>query len=180
MGWFDWVRETAGKVTTAVKTGLRGVIELPEEIEPEIVARPATLEQIEEALEEAVYAERFIQEVVPDEAIRLARGVQFYEPLTNVACMRHWTAQDITQIKASADYQISVRAVLVAPDGQMTYVDVAFPTGEAFSWDEFTRRAASALDDDFVNQYEEVGRSQMVRSWNVAMEPYIQRFKPLL
>ncbi len=178
MGWFDWVRETAGKVGTAVRTGLRGVIGLPEEIEPYLPSRPATIEQIEEAMEEAIYAERFVQEAIPEEARRLSRGVRFYEPLRNVARLRHWTAASPQDIPPSPDYQISVRGVVVGPDGKMSHIDVAFPTGERFTEDEFIRRAASALDDDFVAEYE-ISRSDIIRKYLVARDSYIQRFKPL-
>ena len=60
----------------------------------------------------------------------------------------------------------------------MTHVDVAFPTGEAYTEDEFIRRAASALDDDFVGEYD-IGRSALIRQYTVAAEPYLQRFVPL-
>lgn len=178
MGWFDWVRETAGKVGIAISTGLRGIIGLPEEIEPYLPSRPATQEQIREAMDEAAYAERFIQEALPEEARRLSRGVRFYEPLKNVARLRHWTVAAPGDIPASPDYQISVREVYIAPDGKMTHVDVSFPTGEKFTEDEFTRRAASALDNDFTDKYK-VGRSQIVKDWAVARDVYIQRYTPL-
>ncbi len=178
MGWFDWIREWAGRVTTAIETGLRGVIDLPAEIEPYLPSRPATLEQIREAMAEAAYAERFVQEAIPDEARRLSRGVRFYEPLRNVARMRHWVVAAPGDVPPSPDYQISVRRVLVGPDGKMTHVDVSFPTGQAYTEDEMIRRAASALDDDFVSEYE-IGRSALVRQYTVAQDVYIQRFKPL-
>lgn len=178
MAWFDWIRELAGKVGIAIETGLRGIIGLPEEIEPYLPSRPATLEQIEEAMLEAAYADRFVREAMPDEAFRLSRGVRFYEPLVNVARLRHWTAAAPQDVPPSPDYQISVRAVVIGPDGTMTHVDVAFPTGEAFTEDEFIRRAASALDDDFVGEYE-IGRSALIRDYVVARDAYIQRFKPL-
>ena len=178
MGWFDWIRELAGKVTTAIDTGLRGVIDLPAEIEPYLATRPATLEQIEEAMLEAAYSERFVREAMPDEAFRLSRGVPFYERLKNVARMRHWTVAAPGDIPASPDYPISVRAVVIGPDGKMTHVDVAFPTGQKFTEDEFLRRAASALDEDFVAEYK-IGRSDLIRDYVVARDAYIQRFKPL-
>ena len=71
MAWWDWIASTARKIGTAIETGLRGIIELPEELEPYIPARPATLEQIEEALADTLYADRFIEEALPDEARRL-------------------------------------------------------------------------------------------------------------
>ena len=178
MGWFDWVAETAGKIRTAIRTGLRGVIDLPEEIEPYIPTRPATPAQIEDIVEELVYTERFIEEALPDEALRLARGVLTREPLRNVARVRQWTTLDPYDIPPSLDYQISVRGVLVAPDGKITHVDVAFPTNEAYSYDEFVRRAASSLEDDFVAEYD-MGRSAMVRQFLAVSEPYIQTYVPL-
>lgn len=178
MGWFDWIRELAGKVSTAIETGLRGIIDLPAEIEPYLPYRPATIEQIEEAMLEAAYAERFVREAMPEEAFRLSRGVPFYERLRNVARMRHWTVAAPGDIPPSPDYQISVRGVFIMPDGKMSHVDVAFPTGQKFTEDEFIRRAASALDDDFVAEYK-IGRSEIVRKYMVARDAYIQRFKPL-
>lgn len=179
MAWWDWVREAARKVGTVIETGLRGVIGLPEEIEPYIPTYPATPEQIEEAMEEAIYAERFIQEVTLEDAHRLARGVRFYEPLTNVARLRQWTVADPAEIVPDMDSMISQRRVIVGPDGAMTHVDISGGYGERYNDDEFLRKAASALDDDFVNRYEGVGRSQMIRTWTVATETYIQRFPAL-
>lgn len=178
MGWFDWLLETGGKVTEAIRTGAREFIELHPELQPYIPFRPAPPEVISEIVEELIYTERFIQEALPEEAIRLARGVPFYEKLTNVARMRHWTVMAPEDIPASLDYQISIRGVVVAPDGKMQTVDVAFPTGEKYTRDEFVRRAASALEDDFVAEYD-IGRSEIIRQWLVAQESYIQRFKPL-
>lgn len=178
MGFFDWIRHSAAQVYESIETGLRGVIGLHEEIEPYIPVRPAAIEEIEEVVAELVQTRAFISWELPEEARRLARGVRFYEPLRNVARMRHWTAMAPEGIPASPDYQISVRAVLIGPDGNMTHVDVAFPTGEAYSYDEFIRRAASALEDDFVANYD-IGRSQLVRQYVVAQESYIQRFSPL-
>lgn len=178
MPWYEWVAETVGKVTTAVRTGLRGVIELAEEIRPAIYPRPADVEAIEEIVEEMVATERFIQEVIPDEALRLARGVLTREPLRNVTRVRQWTALDPLEVAASDDYQITVRRVLVGPDGKMTHVDVAFPVGEAYTEDEMIRRAASALDQDFADAYT-IGRSSLVRQYTVTQEVYLQTFVPL-
>jgi hypothetical protein len=152
---------------------------MPEEIEPYLPTRPATPEQIAEAIEEAIYAERFISEIELDQATRLARGVLFYEPLRNVARLRHWTQADPFTTDPPRDAQWSIRAVVIGPDGQVSYVDVAGKTGQAMTQDEFLRAAASSLEDDFVNSYEGVGRSQMIRDWVVATETYIQRFRPL-
>jgi hypothetical protein len=176
---WDWIQEFARGITERIDTGLRELLQQPEEIRPEVITRPATPEQIEEALEEAVWSERFIREIELDEAIRLGRGVPFYEKLTNVARMRHWTTVDPFTWTPPPDAQISVRAVLIGPDGTMTYTDVSGRTGEPLSYDDFIRRAASSLDDDFVAQYEGVGRSDMVREWVVSTETYVQRFKPL-
>lgn len=178
MGLFEWLRHTARRVGIAIDTGLRGIIGLHEEIEPYIPTRPATPEQIEEIVDQLLDTQRFIQEELPDEARRLARGVRFYEPLTNVARMRHWTAQALEDIPPSLDYQISVRGVVIGPDGTMTHVDVGFPVGEAYTEDEFIKRAASALDDEFVDRYD-MGRSALVRQYTVATEGYIQRHKDL-
>jgi hypothetical protein len=178
MGFFDWIRRTAEQIYEAIETGLRGVIGLHEEIEPYLPTRPATMAQIEEAIEELVDTQRFIREALPDEALRLARGVLDWEPLKNVARVRQWTAMALEDIPASDNYQISVRGVLVGPDGKMTHVDVAFPTGEAYSYDEFLRRAASSLEDDFVANYD-MDRSSIVRQFTVALEPYLQTFVPL-
>lgn len=179
MGWWEWAREFASGITERVETGLREFLGMPEEIEPYIPTRPATEEQIAEAMEEAIYAERFISEIEIGQATRLARGVPFYERLRNVARMRHWTVADPFTTAPPKDAQWSVRAVLIGPDGRVTYVDVSAPTGQQLSYDEFTRRAASGLEDDFVNSYEGVGRSAMVRDWLVAYDTYVQRFKPL-
>lgn len=178
MGFFDWIRHTASRVGIAIDTGLRGIIDLHPEIEPYIPDRPATPEQIEEVVEELLDTQRFIQEELPDEARRLARGVRFYEPLTNVARMRHWTVRALEEIPPSLDYQISVRGVVIGPDGTMTHVDVAFPIGEAYTEDEFIKRAASALDDEFADGYQ-MGRSDIIRQFTVHKEAYIQRHKPL-
>lgn len=178
MGWFDWIRHTGQRVTEAIREISREFIELHPELQPYIPFRPAPPEIIEEIVEDLIVTDRFIKEALPDEARRLARGVLTYEPLRNVARVREWTAMDVMDIPASPDYQISVRGVLIAPDGSMQHVDVAFPTGEAYSYDEFVRRAASALEDDFVAEYD-IGRSAMIRQWIVATEPYIQTFVPL-
>jgi len=178
MGWFDWIAETGRAVAEAIRTGAREFIELHPELQPYIPFRPAPPEVIEEIVEELVYTDRFIQEALPEEAVRLARGVLAREPLTNVARLREWTQMDVTDIPASLDYQISVRGVVIAPDGTMQHVDVAFPTGERYTYDEFVRRAASSLEDDFVSQYD-IGRSDIIRQWMVAQEPYIQTFVPL-
>lgn len=178
MGFFDWVRDLGQKIGVAIDEGLRELIELHPEIRPYIPYRPAPPDIIEEIVEELVATESFIQQEIPPEAIRLARGVLSREPLTNVARIREWTVMDVTEIPASLDYQISVRGVMVAPDGAISFVDVAFPTGEAYSYDEFVRRAASSLEDDFVAQYD-IGRSEIIRQWMVAQEPYIQRYVPL-
>lgn len=129
-------------------------------------------------MEEAIYAEPFIREALPDEALRLARGALDYEPLRNVARVRQWTALDPLDIPPSPDYQISVRGVVIGPDGNMAHVDVAFPTNEAYTWDEFVRRAASALEDDFVANYD-IARSDLIRQYLVVSEPYIQTYVPL-
>lgn len=178
MGWFDWIAHTAGRVAETIHEIAREFIELHPEIRPYIPFRPAPPEVIEEIVEELVYTERFISEALPEEAIRLARGVPHWEALTNVARIREWTTMDVYDIPASPDYQISVRGVLIAPDGTMQHVDVGFPTGEAYSYDEFVRRAASSLEDDFVAQYD-IGRSDIIRQWLVASEPYIQSYVPL-
>ena len=179
MGWWEWVREFTSGITERIETGLKEVLGMPAEIEPYIPVRPATPEQMAEAMEEAAYAERFIQEIELDQARRLSRGVPFYKRLRNVAQMRHWTVADPFTTLPPKDAQWSVRGVLVAPDGNVTFVDVAAPTGEKLPYDEFVRRAASALEDDFVNQYEGVSRSDMIRKWLVAIDTYVQRFKPL-
>lgn len=179
VGWWDWVRETAAKVGHTIKTGLRGVIDMPSEIEPYLPSRPATQEQIGEAMEQAAYAERFIQEVEVDEARRLARGVPFYERLRNVARMRHWTVQAPEEIVPDLHTQISQRRVLVGPDGAITHIDIAGGYGEAYDADKFLRKAASALDDEFVNRYEGISRSDLIRRFTVATETYVQRHKPL-
>lgn len=178
MGWFDWVRETAAAVGEVIATGLRGIIELAEEIRPYVFPRPATPEAIEEVIEEMAATESFIQEVIPDEALRLARGVLASERLTNVARVRQWTTLDPWEVEASSKYQISVRRVIVGPDGAMTHVDVAFPVGEAYTEDEMIRRAASALDDKFVKKYD-MGRSALVRQYTLTQETYLQTFVPL-
>lgn len=178
MGLFDWIRRTVSQVTTAIETGLRGIIELHKEIAPYIPTRPATEAQIEEAMEGLLDTQRFIAEELSDEALRLARGVRFYEPLTNVARLRHWTAQAPQDIPPSDDYYISVRRVVIGPDGAMSHVDIRFGAGEVYTEDEMTRRAASALENEFVDRYD-VGRSEIIRQFTVAQEAYIERFKPL-
>ena len=179
MGWWEWVREFAGGVKERIDTELKELLGMPAEIEPYIPVRPATPEQIAEAMEEAVYAERFIQEIEVSEAFRLARGVRFYEPLTNVARLRHWTVADPWTTVPPRDAMWSIRAVVIGPDGNVTYVDVRGKTGQKMDHDEFLRAAASALENDFVAQYEGVGRSTMIRDWVVATETYVERFKPL-
>lgn len=178
MGWFDWIAHTGRRVADTIREAAREFIELHPELQPYVPFRPAPPEVIEEIVEELIYTDRFIQEALPPEAVRLARGVSPYEPLRNVARVREWTAMDVADIPASPDYQISVRGVLIAPDGSMQHVDVAFPTGEAYSYDEFVRRAASSLEDDFVGQYD-IDRSSMIRQWLVAQEPYVQTYTPL-
>ena len=178
MGWFEWIAETGRKVAEAIRTGAREFIELHPELRPYIPFRPAPPEVIEEIVEELIATDRFIEEGLPEEAVRLARGVLAREPLRNKARVRQWTAMDLTEIPASPKYQISVRGVLIAPDGTMQHVDVAFPTGEKYTYDEFVRRAASSLEDKFVKQYD-VGRSDMIRQWMVAQEGYIQTYVPL-
>jgi len=175
VGWLDWIRETAQQVGTAIRTGLRGVIELAEEIEPYLPFRPATEAQIEEAMEEAIYADRFIQEALPDEAIRLARGYLTQERLTNVWRTATWTQQDIYSIQPGEKQYLIIRSVHVGPDGAMTHTDVRFPGGQKFDYDEWVRRTASALDDDFVARYD-VGRSALVRQFTVHQETYIEQF----
>jgi len=178
VGWLDWVRETAAKVGEVVRTGLRGIIDLPEEIRPVIFPRPETPEAIEEIVEELVYTDRFIEEALPPEALRLARGVLYREPLTNVARLREWTAARPEDIIPGSNEIISQRRVLVGPDGQMTHVDIAGGYGTPYDADEFLRKAAAALDDDFVSQYD-IGRSALVRQYTVAVETYIQTYVPL-
>jgi hypothetical protein len=178
VGWLDWVYETARKIGISIETGLRGIIGLPEEIEPYIPSRPATAEQIEEIMEALPYTERFIREALPDEARRLARGVSFYRKLRNVAQTRHWTTQAPEDIIPDEHTQITLRRVLIGPDGTMTHVDVAFGYGELYDEDEALRRTAAALDNEFVDRYQ-IGRSQLVREYVVIQEVYLQRHKPL-
>ena len=94
MGWFDWLRELGQSVSTAIASGLREIIDLPEAIRPYIFPRPAAPEEIEEIIEDLIATDRFIQEAIPDEAIRLARGVPAREDLKNVARLREWVATD--------------------------------------------------------------------------------------
>lgn len=178
MGWFDWLGYTARAIGEVIETGLRGIIELAEEIRLYVAPRPATPEQIREIMEEMAYTERFIQEAIPDEAIRLARGVLAREPLTNVARLRQWSAVSPEYMVPSEDYYISVRRVLVGPDGVMTHVDVRFPSGEAYTEDEMIKRAASALDDEFADRYD-MGRSALVRQYTLVQEGYIETFVAL-
>lgn len=178
MAWWEWVREFVGGVSERVETGLRELLGMPGEIEPYIPTRPATEEQIAEALKEAVYAERFIQEVELDQAHRLARGVRFYEPLRNVARMRHWTVADPRDIVPDIHTQISQRRVLIGPDGAMVHVDVAGGYGERYDEDLFLRKTASALPDSFVKRYD-LPRTLLAQRYTVAAETYVQRHKPL-
>lgn len=178
MPWYEWVAETVRKVSEVIETGLRGVIELAEEIRPVIFPRPATPEAIEEIVEELVATERFIEQVIPDEAIRLARGVQYREPLTNVVRIREWTHARPEDIMPGPDEIISQRRVIVGPDGKMTHVDVGGGYGVPYDEDEYLRAAASALDDDFVAEYD-IGRSALVRQYTIATETYITRYAPL-
>lgn len=178
MGWFDWIRETATAVGETIATGLRGIIELAEEIRPYVFPRPASLEAIEEIVEEMAYTERFIEEAIPDEALRLARGVLQRETLTNVARIRDWTQARPEDIMPGPDEIISQRRVLVGPDGTMTHVDIGGGYGVPYDEDEYLRAAASALDDDFVSQYD-IGRSELVRQYTIATETYITRYVPL-
>ena len=60
----------------------------------------------------------------------------------------------------------------------MSHVDIRFGAGEVYTEDEMTRRAASALENEFVDRYD-VGRSEIIRQFTVAQEAYIERFKPL-
>ena len=179
MGWWEWVREFTGGITERIETGLKEVLGMPAEIEPYIPVRPATPEQITEAMEEAAYAERFIQEIELDQAQRLARGVRFYEPLTNVARMRHWTVADPWTTVPPRDAMWSIRAVLVAPDGALIQTDIRGKTGQKMDYDEFVRAVAASLPKEFVDRYEKVSRTLMAREWIVAQETYVERFKPL-
>lgn len=178
MGWREWVRHTVETVGEVIETGRRGIIELAEEIRPIIFPRPADVEAIEEIIEELATTESFIREAIPPEAVRLARGVRRRERLTNVARVREWTAVTAEYVKPSKDYYISVRRVLVGPDGTMTHVDVRFPLNEAYTEDEMIKRAASALDDDFVSQYD-MGRSALVRQYTLTQEVYLETFPKL-
>uniref|UniRef100_A0A6H1ZV68 Uncharacterized protein n=1 Tax=viral metagenome TaxID=1070528 RepID=A0A6H1ZV68_9ZZZZ len=178
MGWFDWVREFGEAIGEAIETGLRGVFDLPGEIRPVIPERPASLELIEELVAETAFFERFVGEVTYGEAIRLSRGVPFYERLKNVARMRHWTVMDPRDIVPDMQTQISLRRVYVGPDGAVTYVDIAFGYGERYNEDEALRKSAAALDEEWVERYD-VGRSQLARDYLVAEGVYMQRHKPL-
>ena len=178
MAWWEWAREFIGGVTERIETGLRELLDMPAEIEPFIPTRPATEEQVAEALKEAAYAERFIQDVELDQAHRLARGVLFYEPLTNVARMRHWTVADPREIVPDIHTQISQRRVLIGPDGAMVHVDISFGYGELYDYDEALRKTAAALPDKFVERYK-VSRTLLASRYLVAEETFVQRHKPL-
>lgn len=178
MGFWEWARDLAQKVTTRIETGLRELLELHEEIRLPVIERPATLAEIEELIDEMAQTERFIRDYEPEEARRLAQGALPYERLTNVARVRQWTTLSPQDIIPKADQQITIRSVIVGPDGRMTYTDVAFGQGEAYDHDEFIRRCASAIEDDFAGSYQ-VGRSQMARDWIVSQETYIQTYTPL-
>ena len=179
MGWWEWVREFTGGIGERIETGLREFLGMPAEIEPYLPERPATLEQISEAMEEAAYAARFIQEIEISEAFRLARAVRFYEPLTNMARLRHWTTANPWTTAAPRDAMWSIRAVLVAPDGALIQTDIRGKTGQKMDYDEFVRAVAASLPKEFVDRYEKVSRTLMAREWIVAQETYVERFKPL-
>lgn len=178
MGWADWVRHTVEAVSGVIKTGLRGIIELAEEIRPYIFPRPADIETIEEIVEEMAATERFIEKAIPDEALRLARGVLAREKLTNVYRLRSWTAASPESIKPGPNEIISQRRVLVGPDGTMTHVDIGGGYGVPYNEDEYLRAAASALDNDFVKKYK-IGRSQLVRQYTLVVETYIDTYVPI-
>lgn len=179
MGWLELIAKYVNIITEAIESGLRAAFGLPEEIAAELPPPPSTVEEIEAAMEAAEQASRFVREITLEEAQRLARGVPFYERLTNVARMRHWTVADPFTTAPPPDAMWSVRVVVVGPDGEMCAVDVRGKVGQPLDRDEFIRAAASALPDEFVERYKGVGRSEMIREWVVAQETYVERFKRL-
>lgn len=182
MGVFDWLRHTASQVSRAIKLIGREDITLHPDIALPPEAYPATVEELEEIVARQVQAGRFIRTELPEEAIRLARGVKSQVKLTNVWQIRQWTGQNILEIQPRSGQYLSVRGVFIGPDGKMSFVDVRFPEGQGFDWDEFYRRAASALEDDFIANYEgaQYDRTGFVKKFLAHVEPYIEHFKSIV
>lgn len=182
MGWFDWIRHTAGKVSEAIKIKSREPIGLPEELALPEEVYPATVEELEELMEQQVQATRFISEGVYEQADRLAKGARAYEPLKTRARVRQWVQQTPEQVVPGPGQQVSVRKVYIGPDGEMFSLDIAFPTGERYTESEYLKRAASALDDEIAQRYGVETPSQrygFLREYVVAEEVYLQSFPKL-
>lgn len=182
MGWFDWIRHTAGKVGEAIRLGSREPIELPEEIALPSEVYPATVGELEKLMEEHEQATRFISEEVYDQADRLAKGVLGYEALKTKARVRQWTMLPPEEVVPGPGQQVSVRGVYVGPDGEMFSLDIAFPTGEKYTKEEYMKRAASAIDDETAKRYKldtPKKRYDFLRDYLVTQEVYLQSFPHL-
>lgn len=178
MGWFDWMRHTAGKVGKAIRELSREPIELPEEIAFPSEQYPTTIEEVEEWKAEQEHTSRFIREDLPDEAIRLGRGVPNLKRLTNVWQRSDWVQQDITEIQPGAGQYLKVRNVLIEPDGTMTYVDVRFAEGEMYNDEENIRAVASNIETETLDKYDlkDKDRTLFAKQYIAHQETYIEQF----